>query len=106
MTIEEKKRSKEFLHRLHEKYYGNKKAKGLKVAAKTPKEPKVKGVSRNALMLQAKAKGVKNFRILNKAELAEILKEGTTQERINVLVSGAIGRWKAGWGTRKQKTQK
>jgi len=107
MTTEEKKKSKEFLHRLHGKYYGKKKSKEPKVVAKTPKEePKVEGLSRNALMLQAKAKGIKNFRILNKKELGEVLKEGTTKERINEIVTEAISRWKTGWGTSKQKTQK
>ena len=106
MTTEEKKKSKEFLHELHDKYYGNKKAREPNAMAKTPKEPKAKEPSRNELMLQAKAKGIKNFRILNKQELAEILKEKTTKERTNEIVAGAVARWKAGWGTSKQKTQK
>ncbi len=106
MTTEEKKKSKEFLHELHDKYYGNKKAKEPKAVAKTPKEPKAKEPSRNELMLQAKAKDIKNFRILNKQELAEILKEDTTKERVNEIVAGAVTRWKVGCGTSKQKTQK
>ena len=106
MTTEEKKKSKEFLHELHDKHYGKKKATEPKAVAKTPKEPKAKEPSRNELMLQAKAKGIKNFRILNKEELGEVLKEGTTKERINEIVSEAVARWKASWGTSKQKTQK
>jgi len=52
-------------------------------------------------MLQAKTKGIKT-RALNKEELVEILKEGTTQERINEIVTGAVARWKAGWGKGKK----
>ncbi|MDI6606522.1 MAG: hypothetical protein QME65_05235 [Candidatus Omnitrophota bacterium] len=58
--------------------------------------------TRNELMLQAKAKGIKNFRILNKAELEEVLKEVTTQERITEVVNQAIARWKSGWNKKKK----
>lgn len=112
MTAEQKKKNREFLHKLHAKHYGNKKSKTQK--AKAPAKPLEKsegaetrstGLSRNELMLQAKAKGIKNFRVTNKEELIEILKEGTTQERINEIVSGAVARWKAGWGKGKRKTK-
>ena len=65
------------------------------------------GLSRNELMLEAKTRSIKNFRILNKQELIEILKDGTTQERASEIVAGAIARWKNGWGTGKprEKTQ-
>ena len=65
------------------------------------------GPSRNELMLEAKARGIKNFRILNKQELIEVLKDGTTQERSNEILAGAVARWKNGWGTGKprEKTQ-
>ena len=59
--------------------------------------------SRNELMMQAKTKGIKNFRVINKQELVEILKEGTTPERINEIVAEAVARWKKGWGTGKRK---
>ncbi len=113
MTAEQKKKDREFLHKLHAQHYGKKKARTQK--AKAPAKPpeksetggtRSKGFSRNELMLQAKAKGIKNFRVINKEELVEILKEGTTQERINEIVAGAVARWKAGWGKgKKQKTQ-
>ena len=83
-----------------------------KAPAKPPEKPETTGTrsggpSRNELMLEAKAKGIKNFRILNKQELIEILKDGTTQERTSEIVAEAIVRWKNGWGTGKprEKTQ-
>lgn len=115
MATEQRKKSKEFLNELHAKYYGKGKSKAqeLKIPAKKSKESKVgdassKGPSRNELMLKAKAKGVKNFRILNKEELVEILKDGITKERISEIVAGALARWKSGWrkGKRKQKSKK
>ena len=41
------------------------------------------------------------FRVLNKVELAEVVTEGVTPERIQEVVAGAVSRWKAGWGTKK-----
>jgi len=87
------------------------KAQKSKAPVKQPEKSETdrtfdKGLSRNELMLQAKAKGIKNFRVINKEELVEILKEGTTQERIDEIVSGAVARWKSGWGKgKKQKPQ-
>jgi hypothetical protein len=115
MTAEQKKKSKEFLNKLHAKYYGEKKSKAQepKTLVKKLKESKVgdafsKGPSRNELMLKAKAKGIKNFRVINKEDLIEILKEGITKERINELVAQAVAKWKSSWGRgkRKQKAQK
>jgi hypothetical protein len=110
MTAKQKKKDKEFLHKLHDKYYSKKKAKTQKpkVSVKQPEKSETaqtsdNGSSRNELMLQAKAKGIKNFRILNKQELVEILKDGTTQERANEIVAGAVARWKNGWGTGKRR---
>jgi uncharacterized protein (DUF342 family) len=57
--------------------------------------------TRNALMLQAKELGIRNFRVLNKEELAQVLADGVTPERINEVVAGSVARWKAGWGKRK-----
>ena len=62
-------------------------------------QPEVKQ-TRNALMLQAKDRGIKNFRVLNKEELAQVVADDVTQERINEVVAGAVARWKAGWGKR------
>ena len=55
-----------------------------------------------ALMMLAKDREIKNFRVLNKAELAEVVTEGVTPERIQEVVAGAVARWKAGWGTKKK----
>jgi len=59
--------------------------------------------SRNALMLKAKDRGIKNFRVLNKAELGQVLADGATQTQIDEVVAGAVTRWKAGWGSRAEK---
>ncbi len=111
MTAKQKKQQKELLDKLHAKYYGKKKSKfqDPNAPGKAPERPKVspnQGPSRHELMLQAKAKGIKNFRVINKEELVEILKEGTTQERINEIVTGSVARWKAGWGKGKPQKSK
>lgn len=67
-----------------------------------PIQPEVK-TSRQALMLKAKEKGVKNFRVLNKKELESVLVDGVTQDQIDKVVSGAVARWKSGWGSKKDK---
>jgi hypothetical protein len=59
-------------------------------AAELKKESKV---SRASLMAQAKAKGIKYFRILSKTELEEVL-NSAHQERIDQIIVGAIKRWK------------
>lgn len=58
--------------------------------------------TRQAMMMIAKERGIKNFRVLNKAELGQVLAEGVTPERIQEVVSGAVVRWKTGWGTKKK----
>ncbi len=58
--------------------------------------------TRQALMLLAKERGVKNFRVLNKAELTQVLADGVTPEQIQEVVAGAVARWKAGWGIKKK----
>ena len=112
MTAEQKKKSEEFLGKLHDKYYGKKKSKGqaakTKSKAETP-SPK-EGIvlhdkaTRNELMMTAKERGVKNFRVLNKQELADALKNIGDQKAVDAIVAGAVARWKAGWG--KGKTRK
>ena len=62
-----------------------------------------KGPSRNDLMLQAKAAGIKNFRILNKEELQKVLDPMTTGNNQIEIIRVAIERWKSGWGSRKPK---
>ena len=58
--------------------------------------------TRQALMLLAKERGIRNFRVLNKAELTQVLSDGVTQELIQEVVAGAVTRWKAGWGSKKK----
>ena len=55
-------------------------------------------LTRDKLMLAAKAKGVKNYRVLNKAELSEVVNPDATQETIDRVVKGAVDRWQTGWG--------
>ena len=89
-----------------------KKAKKQKVAeikkptveiAASPKEGIVMhaGASRNELMLAAKERGVKNFRVLSKQELTDVLKNIGDQKAVDVIVAGAVARWKSGWGKKK-----
>lgn len=61
------------------------------------KKAKDDGPSRNELMLAAKAKKIANFRVMNKEELAEVLKPDTTPSRIKAIQEGAVKRWKLGW---------
>ena len=105
-----KKESKKVVMDIHEKYYGKdgllKKKRAKKVAedAKIASAvaPVLKAKSRNDLMLEAKAKGIKNFRILNKAELFKVLDPATIQQEIDGIVSDAVIRWKSGWSKNKQ----
>jgi len=55
-------------------------------------------------MLKAKDRGVKNFRVLNKEELQAVLADGVTQEQVAEVVTGAVARWKSGWGSKKDKS--
>ncbi|MDD5449648.1 MAG: hypothetical protein PHO42_03515 [Candidatus Omnitrophica bacterium] len=104
MTQAQKKKSKAIVHKLHAKFYGKKpKAQEPKTPDAKPAKSKAGEPSRNELMLKAKERGIKNFRVINKEELVEILKDGTTKERIDEIVAGAVARWKAGWGKGKKK---
>ena len=67
-----------------------------------PGNTEEKAGSRAELMTQAQAKGIKNFRILNKEELTAVLYESATPETIKSITSAAKARWKAGWGARKK----
>lgn len=58
------------------------------------------GESRNALMLKAKEKGIKNFRILNKEELLIVLKQDCQESTIQIIINTAVNRWKSGWGSK------
>jgi hypothetical protein len=61
--------------------------------------------TRHSLMLMAKERGIKNFRVLNRSELEQVLADGVNQEEIDTVVKGAVIRWKAGWGLRKKKDE-
>lgn len=63
------------------------------------------GASRNELMMTAKERGVKNFRVLNKQELGEVLKNIGDQKAVDAIVAVAVARWKSGWGSRKDKAK-
>ncbi len=63
------------------------------------------GASRNELMMTAKERGVKNFRVLNKQELTDVLKNIGDQKAVDAIVAGAVARWKSGWGKGKSRTK-
>ena len=67
-----------------------------------PVVPITQPETRQALMLKAKARGIKNFRVLNKEELGLVLADGVTPEQIEKVVSGAVDRWKFGWDSKKK----
>ena len=85
------------------------KAKRQKAAegSASPKEGVVlhAGASRNELMLAAKERGVKNFRVLNKQELTDVLKNIGDQKAVDTIVAGAVARWKSGWGKGKVRNE-
>lgn len=70
---------------------------------------KVKTVAE--MMKEAKTYGIKNFRVLNRAELSEAIEivetdkefQGQPMEnpRMKEIVKGAVSRWKSGWGSEK-----
>jgi hypothetical protein len=64
------------------------------------------GASRNELMMTAKERGVKNFRVLNKQELSDVLENIGDQKAVDAIVAGAVARWKSGWGKKKDKKDK
>lgn len=68
------------------------------------------GKNRQDLMQEARQLGVLNFRVLNKSELEEICIIGRDtkgpimeNERVKVVVEGAVSRWKSGWGKESKK---
>ena len=84
-----------------------KEPKKVLAEASSPKEGIVMhaGASRNELMIVAKERGVKNFRVLNRQELGEVLKNIGDQKAVDVIVAGAVARWKSGWGKEKAKNE-
>lgn len=84
--------------------------KDKKIAADSSPSPKEgivlhAGASRNELMMTAKERGVKNFRVLNKQELTDVLKNIGDQKAVDAIVTGAVARWKSGWGKGKSRVK-
>ena len=88
------------------------------VIKETPASPKLNGTfTRTFYMHRAKDLGIKNFRVLNKAELQMVVKKSedmlaTDPEAhimadaiIQKIVNGAVARWKAGWTKNKETTK-
>ncbi len=93
------------LERLGFKTEGDEMAKKKKKAAAKPavkvEKGETQGQSRNQLMEVVKSRGIKNFRVMNKTELAEIV-GGAKEDRIQEIMEQAVKRWKSGWGTKKE----
>lgn len=81
------------------------KQEGITVKGKVSKKKGIGGPSRQELMELAKSKKIKNFRVMNKEELAEIVKSGTSQTRIKEIEETAVKRWKSGWSVNKKKAK-
>lgn len=111
MTVKEKQKKE--AAELRAKYYGKKKNRDRdKIAEMDATLSSVPSTvlgntgrvagSRADLMDQVRARGVKNFRILNKDELEFVLCDNQSPENISACVAAAVARWKSGWGTRKK----
>jgi len=89
------------------KQKGAESKKAVAEVSASPKEGIVlhAGASRNELMIAAKERGVKNFRVLNKQELSDVLKNIGDQKAVDAIVAGAVARWKSGWGKRKENNE-
>jgi hypothetical protein len=108
VTVKEKQKKQ--IKELHDKYYKGKKKEPQALLPHSHLTKKLKEAtfgntghvagSRADLMDQARAQGVKNFRVLNKAELDEVTKESTDEKRKQEIVAGAVARWRSGWGTK------
>jgi hypothetical protein len=98
-------RLKKSLSAIYEKYHPDQPTPvEPKPAIIVPPVQKEMVLSRAELMLIAKKKGIKNFRILNKAELVTVTHGIVSQVDIQKIIDGAVARWKSGWGTTKKET--
>ena len=79
-----------------------KKSKPTPTIKPKAEKAETKGESRNKLMLEVKARGIKNYRVMNKAELSEIA-AGAKPDRIKAIQKEAVERWKSGWAAKKKK---
>ena len=130
MTVQERKSTKESIDRLHKKFYGPE-AQGKKVAVisdspdlmlrkkaervaiidaakPSPKEGirMAAGSTRAELMQVCKEKGIKNYRVINKEEMVDILAHIGEPAYIDKVVAGAVARWKQGWGAKSREAGK
>jgi len=64
------------------------------VSQTSARKAKASGLSRKDLMEEAKKRGIKYFRILNKEELVQALAKETTPEKLAKIQEEAIRRWK------------
>ena len=74
-----------------------KETRKAEVTKASKQKAKSDGPTRNELMLAVKEKKIANFRVMNKEELAEVVKDGTTASRIKEIQETAVKRWKSGW---------
>ena len=58
--------------------------------------------TRDELMWECAALGVKNYRVLNKQELAYCLANIEDKVKVSEIVAGAVARWKLGFGKRSE----
>jgi hypothetical protein len=83
-------------YRVDEDGKGGYEVKETKQATNATKKKIASGPSRAEMMKKAKEKKIKYFRILNKLELSEALKENASEVRIKELQAVAIKRWHDG----------
>ncbi|MCX5714081.1 MAG: hypothetical protein NT033_04595 [Candidatus Omnitrophica bacterium] len=80
-----------------------KETRKTEVTKASMRKAKGDGPTRNELMEAVRDKKIANFRVMNKEELAEVVKDGTTASRIKEIQETAVKRWKSGWTSQKQK---
>ena len=119
MTVKEK------ISELHAKFYGKKStveivnnklaAAGLAINFVSNKDNKpspkegirmAAGTTCAELRQVCKEKGIKNFGVLDKAEMEDILAHIGDQEHINKVVAKAVAEWKGGWGKKAREAGK
>ncbi len=81
---------------------GNSKKKKQVTAGTNHPKTTSNGPTRNSLMLEAKKRGIKYFRVMNRAELEQVLKAKVTQEEILQVGQAAKERWQTGWKKNKE----
>jgi hypothetical protein len=106
MSPADRTRSKKITQEIYKKHGLDKKVKKDEVAARVAGAPADAVVITVAsLKAQAKAAGIKNFQILHKDELIQVLDPKRGPTTIDIIVKEAVARWKAGFGTRGKRTE-